>query len=229
MGKKIYYDPNSDIGRDLYFSGKFEDPEIHIVKNYVSCDAIILDVGANIGLHSIFLSGLVKNGLVIAFEPAMPTFKILTKNLERISNILPLNIAANDKTKLTKFHIASDNAYSSLKDTGRKQIVSTSNVLSVRLDDIIMNLELSKIDLVKIDVEGFEKNVLLGMEKVIERYRPVILCEIYQGDNSNNDPEGTIDLIASKEYTVNVFINGEITQYVSHNDLYYNYLFVPKV
>lgn len=228
MGKKIFYDPNSDVGKSLFFSGAFEDQEVKLLQKYIDDESVVLDVGANIGLHSLFFSNLAKNGLVIAFEPSVSTFENLLKNVRTRGNILPLNIAAFDKNELKKFYITDDNAYSSLKDTGRKAILKIDNILCVKIDDILLSSGLGRIDFVKIDVEGFEKNVLLGMVNIIMRYKPVIFCEIYKGENSNDDPEGTIELLLGKGYDAFVLKDGKSVPYEKHDDTFYNYLFVPK-
>jgi len=227
-GRKITYDPNTDIGKGLFFSGKFEEKELELCKNFIKNDSVVLDVGANIGLHSISFSRLVPDGLVVSFEPSRDTFGLLLNNVQGINNILPLNIGVSDKTQIAEFYVASDNAYSSLKDTGRKEIRGKICVLCMCLDDLLPKLTLQKIDFVKIDVEGFEQKVLEGMESTIKKYRPTIFCEIYQGVNSNKDPNLTIKFITDMLYDAYVFTNEQLHPYEKHDDTFYNYLFIPK-
>lgn len=226
-GILITYDSQTDIGRNLFFEGKFEKTELEICKKYLSEDSNIIDVGANIGIHSIFFASISSKGLVFSIEPSPSVFTMLIQNIQNFDNIIPLNIAASDKNKITSFFQALDDAYSGIKDTGRKKIIKELKVLSWRLDDLILYLNLNKIDLIKVDVEGWETFVLQGMEKTIENYRPIVFCEIYKGSNSNPDPDETINFLKNKNYLVFVLKNGHLTKFQVHDDKFYNYFFFP--
>lgn len=225
-GRNIIYNPNSDIGRNLFFNGHFEKNELSICKQYIAQDSIVLDIGANIGLHSVYFSSIASKGFVVAFEPAPQTYQLLLKN-SGSSKIISVNIGLSDKSEFVDFYEASDDAYSGLKDTKRKPIRNIRKVLVFKLDDLFANQLLQRIDFVKIDVEGFEQNVLLGMQHIIEKYRPVIFCEIYQGVNSNSHPDETVSLLTSKGYSAFVMAEGKLVPYEKHADALYNYLFVP--
>lgn len=97
----------------------------------------------------------------------------------------------------------------------------------MKVDDVVKSLNISRVDFVKIDVEGLELNVLNGMRQVISIHKPVIFCEIYTGKNSNSDPEATVRLVCSDGYSAYVMRNGELSPYESHDDNFYNYLFLP--
>jgi hypothetical protein len=84
---KFIYDPFTDIGRTLYFTGGFEEHELRLCAKYIPPDAVVLDIGANIGLHSVYFAHLVPQGHVLAFEPAIETFQLLAKNVAGIRNI----------------------------------------------------------------------------------------------------------------------------------------------
>lgn len=229
LGRQVSYDPSTDIGGMLFFSGEFEKKEMELCKEYISETSIVLDVGANIGLHSIYFSGLAKEGCILALEPSLETFCLLANNVAHISNIVPINLAISDEGKIANFFHASDNAYSSLVDTQRKEIVSVLRVPCMKVDDVISGLCLYRVDFVKIDVEGLEFNVLRGMVEVISKYQPVIFCEIYKGQHSNQQPDETVRFLIERGYRAYVIREGELVDYDSHNDTFYNYLFLPKV
>lgn len=226
-GRKIIYNPYTDIGGILFFKGQFEENELSICKQYIAQDSIVLDIGANIGLHSVYFSNLASNGLVLAFEPAPQTFALLLKNIGT-SRIIPVNIGLSDITGIVDFYEASDDAYSGLKDTKRKPIKNVRKILVFELDKLFEHQPIRRIDFVKIDVEGYEHNVLLGMQKIIDIYRPVIFCEIYQGTNSNSHPDKTVSLLTSKGYSAFVMVSTRLVPYEKHTDTLYNYLFVPR-
>lgn len=226
-GDKIIYEPNTDIGGKLFFYGKFEENELLICQRYIKEDSIVLDIGANIGLHSLSFAQMAPHGRVIAFEPSFPTFELLVMNVTGKSNISPMNLAVSDSTGILDFFQASDNAYSSLVDTKRKDIIEVSKVRCTKADDIVEELQLQRVDFIKIDVEGLEFNVLRGAEKIIEKYHPIIFCEIYQGKASNLEPDETVRYLVDKKYNAFVMRDGGLVEYKKHEDRFYNYLFLP--
>lgn len=226
-GKVIYYDINNDIGRNLYLTGKFEESELKLCAEYLQQDSVVLDIGANIGLHSVFFS-TITDSLIYSFEPSKKTFGKLIRNTESIDNILTFNFALSNENQIVDFYEAKDNAYSSLKDTKRKAIESISKVICLKLDDLFQLFNPSKIDFVKIDVEGFEQNVLEGMQNIISKFKPVIYCEIYKGTDSNPDPLRTINFIKKFGYDVLVIRENKIADFDIHIDIFHNYFFIPK-
>lgn len=222
---EILYDINTDIGYNLYFYGKFESIELDFLQKFIQPDSVIIDVGANIGYHSIYFAKLASDGLVISIEPSLDVYEILIKNVKEYKNVIPINIAVHDKYGISNFYVTEDNAYSSLKDTKRKKIIKIDRVLTFPLDHFIYVL--TRLDLIKIDVEGTEKAVIQSGIKLIEKYKPVIFMEIYKGLNSNDDPEGTIKILVDLGYRVYKFINGKLCEYNNkHDDNYYNYIFL---
>ncbi len=226
-GARIRYRPYTDIGRCLYYSNAFEKSELAICARQLERESVVIDIGANIGIHSIFFAEIATAGMVFAFEPSLETFGYLRENTQSYENIIPLNLGLSDRASVSDFFVAEDDAYSGLKDTKRKGIEGVRKVVVLRLDDIFRLLKPEVIDFVKIDVEGLEHNVLLGMVWVIENYRPAIFCEIYGGTNSNTSPEKTVDLVVDWGYHAYVVVNGELKAYDHHDDRYYNYLFLP--
>lgn len=227
LGNKITYERNTDIGEKLFYYGKFEENELLLCERYIKEDSIVLDIGANIGLHSLSFAQMAPYGRVIAFEPSLPTFELLVMNVTGKSNVLPINMAISDSVGILDFFQASDNAYSSLVNTKRKDIVKVSKVECTKTDEIVEKLKLPRVDFIKIDVEGLEFNVLKGMEKVIKKYHPVIFCEIYQGKASNLEPDATVRYLIDKKYNAYVMRDGRLDEYKKHEDRFYNYLFLP--
>ena len=132
---------------------------------------VVIDVGANIGLHTLLMSSLVgKNGKVIAFEPGIESFKELTHNvkLNNFHNVeLKNNALGNSRNKKLKFK---DSEF----DSGHSSIVSEINGNESNSREITINTldsytyKFKKIKAVKIDVEGYEKHILNGCKKLLE-------------------------------------------------------------
>ena len=224
----VTYEPETDIGGRLYKGELFEKNEVDIAAKYIKNDSTVLDIGANIGLHALSFSAIAKDGLVIAYEPQPKTFRTLEKNIfqNNIKNIIPLNLAVAGYAEIAEFYVMSDDAYSSLIDTGRKKLTERVKVLCSTVDGLLGNI---KVDFVKIDVEGLELKVLQSMSGLIQLYHPVIFCEIYKGKIDSNNPHATISYLRNFGYLAYRVIDGilvEFGQTEKHVDDYYNYFFV---
>jgi hypothetical protein len=92
--------------------------------------------------------------------------------------------------------------------------------------DLIIDL-FDKVDFIKIDVEGYEKNVLSSMKKILLRDKPVLFVEIYQGINSNEDPMGTVEILIDMGYQAYIVNKAnDLEKFTSHSDSNYNYFFI---
>ena len=229
-GIKVEYECDSAIGKSLFLEGNFEDQEIRfsLEKALDSKKPIILDIGANIGWHSLRWAQKRPDATIFAFEPSPITRNFLQKNIdanhfgERI-HVIPF--AVSNKLGIAKFFHCRDNAYSSLKDTKRQPISDCFEVPVTTVDEFIASKNLNRVTLLKIDVEGFEKEVLLGSIRTLEKMKPDLLMEIYSGEASNSDPNGTVQLLINMGYSAFVLQDGLPTKYTKHSDQHYNYYF----
>lgn len=227
------YSIQSDIGYSLYLYKKFEQDEIDFVfkKLQQLKSAVIFDIGANIGLHSVIWANKV-NCKIYAFEPSRSTSKLLAENIalhQLENNITIFPLAFSDKKGKADFFQSVDDGYSSLKNTNRKQIINKYEVEVITIDDFINEHGLNKIDFIKIDVEGLEKEVLKGGINSFQKLKPDLFVEIYKGTNSNKNPEATIGMLVDIGYKAFVFKNGLLEPYISHSDEFYNYYFTFKI
>ncbi len=227
-GRKFYYSLNTDIGQKLLRVGTFERAEISIIERILKEDSVSIDIGANIGTHSLFMAKISPKGKVFAFEPSRETYRLLLKNSEGVHNLFPANLAISNKCGFATFYKASDNAYSGLKDTQIKPIIGAENVLTTQLDKFISLFNLKKIDFVKIDVEGFDDEVIEGALSTFSIYKPIVLVEISEGKNLNPNPAKTIERMTQLGYEVFMVKGWEVVPFTKHSNIYYNYLFVPK-
>jgi len=141
-----------------------------------------IDVGANVGRYSLKMSELVgPSGQVIAFEPLMHTFNLLTHFVEKgnYRNITLLNAAATEQPSLIR--IASDVTplnSSFIFDTKTRSRISEANNGESKLGLSIDALQLPhRVALIKVDVEGHELSVCKGMTALIQRDHPVLIVE----------------------------------------------------
>jgi len=179
-------DLSEGIDFAIYLMGGFELRTLRLYKQLVSPRAIVLDVGANIGAHTLPLAKLVgPNGRVIAFEPTKFAFDKLGRNLA-----LNPSLAA----RVTPFQmalLASENAeipasiYSSwplggvtgLHEVHGGRLCSTEGAHAATLDQVVDSLGLTRLDFIKLDVDGHEPAVIRGAARSLTRFHPTILME----------------------------------------------------
>jgi len=152
--------------------------------DYVPGDGwVILDVGAYVGIYSLWVSRLVGDGFVIAFEPNPIAYRWLISNIELNGaiNIKALPYALGDEIARQRLYIAGENIETSSlimnhitkNPIGRYPIVGEFVVPVVTLDYVIdksmeiVGRPVRHVDLVKVDVEGYEMRVLRGAERAL--------------------------------------------------------------
>ena len=233
MGINLEYDPTTALGKRLYFRATFEQGEIDFCSELMSKipDPIVVDIGANIGVHSLCWGArhaMLRSHL---FEPSPRTTEILKRNivLNSLQDRLSVHeLALSNAPGEAFFFECSDNAFNSLRDTGRNSVINQVKVQVTTLDDWALRDGITKIDLIKIDVEGLEHDVILGSRRVLQEYRPHLFVEIFGGQRSNPNPEATVDLIRSFGYDAFTFSqNSSLVAYTKHSDQQYNYYFRP--
>ena len=167
-------------------------------------DPCLYDIGANIGYYSILAAK--KGANVIAFEPVKSTYVVLKNNvkLNKLKNIKINRLAISDKTGFEKINLYTSSGNNSLanrnipKDHELKHI-GVEIVKLDTLDNIVYNNKL-KPTLIKIDVEGFEKAVLMGGKNTLLNHHPVVIIET--SVNTSNDAGYSVDEIVQilKDY-----------------------------
>jgi FkbM family methyltransferase len=143
---------------------------------------IFVDVGAHIGKYALKIAKENPKSIVIAIESAKDTFYALLESIRKngLKNVIALNIAAWDTNTKIKIFVTEAHEGSSafLHLAENAGVVRIDEVDARRLDDIVERLKLSKIDWVKIDVEGAELRVLCGFIKSMLKIKPKIIIEI---------------------------------------------------
>lgn len=146
------------------YTGLHEFEDMSFVLHFLRNSDVFIDVGANVGSYTV-LAAAVVGAKCLSIEPIPNTFNSLLDNLH-INNIYdkvdPLNIGIASKNGNLKFTAGLDTTNHAV--TSSEHYVDTIDVPVKKLDDVIGNLQPS---MIKIDVEGFETEVILGAEKVL--------------------------------------------------------------
>lgn len=166
--------------------GQFEKQTIGRIRDSMPADAVGIDIGANIGL---FLLSVVSayepfRGRIYGFEANPNTYARLKCTIEAnqlgtIATVFP--IALSDKAGVASF-VAHDDWASSgdgFVDTGRAGPSNKIIVPTAPLDEIVEQLNLDRMDWIKIDVEGAERSVIAGARDCLTRFRPQVIFEAH--------------------------------------------------
>jgi FkbM family methyltransferase len=170
------------IGHKININGLYEGAELEfffkwLSKSYPeSYNGTALDIGANIGNHSLFFSDFFSK--VKSYEPNKRTYLALNANSQLVENIETYNFGISDKECKLILHTNKNNVGGSfISNTHEKfENLLLQEIQLFKLDDIIDENE--KIKLIKIDVEGHECKTLLGAKATIMKNSPLILFEL---------------------------------------------------
>jgi FkbM family methyltransferase len=175
----IYQPHDAYIGRSLDLYGEFSESEVALFRELVGPGQTVLDVGANIGAHSVALATLVgPTGRVLAFEPQHALFYCLCGNvaLNALSQVRCQQSAVGDAAgtiPVPEVDYSRENNFGGISLANDFRGVPTYLVPVVRIDD----LKLAACHLIKIDVEGMERQVLQGAAETIRRCQPLLYVE----------------------------------------------------
>lgn len=197
-GFKLKINPTIDSGVELsiYETGTYEKGVLNFINSQLQNGDCFIDVGANIGLITIFASTKVgEAGKVLAFEANPKTFEILEDNLtlNSIKNVERYSFALGSETNQSFIY---DNWQ--VNRGGASLVVrdEKSNSYPVdikKLDDVLTTSHFPKI--IKIDVEGFELEVLKGAKNTILKFKPILIVEISYNEHNSHIINELIDFI----------------------------------
>jgi len=160
-------------------SGEFEPHLVEFFGRAVPEGGTVIDIGANIGVHTLALSRIVGGGRVVAVEPAPANLRHLEWNIAAndCSNVTVAAVGLSDEPGQAELNFSSTHPGGAfLADTDVHDQEAFHIELST-LDAIADELGIDQLDLVKIDVEGSEPQVLEGGRRVLTTHRPVVIME----------------------------------------------------
>ncbi len=180
---------------------------------------IVLDIGANIGIMTYYLSKKVKDGSVFAFEPMPDNIIVLGKIIKhyKLDNVTVCKYALGNEEGEVEMVMP---VIGSVKMQGLSHVVhntitenneGTRFKMPVRrLDNIneVMN-GTNPVTAIKMDVENFEFFVLDGAKELLKKYKPTIYCELWENENRYK----CFDLVKSLGYQIKVLANGQLEVY----------------
>lgn len=208
--KEIYFDghsfqieiepTNGYLDAQIHAHGLYEPHIIETMHEHIRTGDTCIDVGANIGHHTILMSHFVGNeGSVVAYEPIPYLRDQMSRSIaiNSIHNVTIHDVALSDKEGQMTLFLRKGNIGGSSLVEGMD-----TEELPVRVLHLDKN-HMGKVDFMKIDVEGYEYHVLLGAVSVIEKYRPIIIFEwspIYYRIHNPSHSKAILQFLKEREY-----------------------------
>jgi FkbM family methyltransferase len=199
---------------------------------------VFLDIGAHHGVYSIVAAKrLGTNGTAVSFEPSSREYRRLRLHLRlnRLCWVRAERLALGSATSTrTFFQITSgDTTRGGLRPPVSSDRVSEISVDTVRLDDYVSQFPLQRVDLVKLDVEGGEREVLGGASLVLTKFRPIFICEVLDATTQAWGYNAREIILLLQSYGFDWFdirLDGSIVphQIKDHYPEIRNYVAVPK-
>ncbi len=136
-----------------------------------TCDKVFFDIGANIGLYSLYAAKKNPTGRIYAFEPESQNFARLCRNiyLNGIQNIIPCNFAISDKQSFDFYYVGETEVGSALHSFGSqtKDFKFKQGAVSFSIDGLVEKFHLPTPSLLKIDVDGIENLIIEGCKNLL--------------------------------------------------------------
>ncbi|MBL76907.1 MAG: hypothetical protein CL763_08305 [Chloroflexi bacterium] len=207
FGNKLFLNKKG-LALAISHYGTYEELEAKIMEEKIKAGSIVVDVGANIGLHTLNMARITNiDGKVFAFEPDPSNFKILEKNIQmnNYENIVSEQKAVGqghgETTLYQSDHPGMHRIYpQSEKSKGEIQVELTN------LDKYFNDLGLTdQIDFIKIDVEGFEFSVLKGMKEILENNKQIKILFEFMPENvleADFSPIELLDYLSSFNFKI---------------------------
>ncbi len=201
---------NGFVDEEIYWKGCYEEDVLAIIKERLLKGATYIDIGSNIGEHALFASIINPTGKVIAFEPIKRLFKQFSDsiNLNKVQNITVYNHGCGEVNSTAEISFSTSNiGGASLVESAGRDLHESISI--VRGDTILLSEKW--IDLIKIDTEGFELEVLLGIRETIKKFKPELIIEyspvLYKEERKDNGIK-ILQLLEEEQYEVTTIDDG---------------------
>lgn len=211
-GYQLLVFANEDVGREIINLRAYEQHDTSHLISQIRVDDICADIGANIGYYTLLMAKCAYRGAVHAFEPVPLNRHLLEASvlLNGATNVVANQLALGDKEGVIAFSHASDGAFSSILAGERRPELQEIITQVRRVDDYLACAEVRGFDVIKVDVEGAEKLVVLGASGLLgnPQVRPrLIMMEL---NDVNFKPYNTstgelVDMLSDYQYRAYCF------------------------
>jgi len=189
---RLKIDRSSFIGSSIYWNGYSSLNELYLLNRLLEPHMVFVDIGANQGEFTLYAAKRLPAGKVLAFEPVEERYRHLIENVQMngFENISAYNFGLSNRAGESEMYMPdnirrSNQTFNGLANEGTASVFRSSarpsRTCTARFetfDRVFRESRLSRLDVIKIDVEGAELHVLRGARDAIEQYRPVIMMEL---------------------------------------------------
>jgi len=199
----------------------------YVIKKVIQPDFVVVDIGANLGYFSKNFARLTPHGKVISIEPIPLFYEVLTGFLSKFSHVKTYNVALGMEEGKTVMVLPSDNGMIRTglphiaKNDAELQKYDNQEVAIVRGSELLKDL--TKLDYIKCDIEGFEGVVFKEIEPIIQKFKPFIQLEI-----SIENREEILNLFSRNSYQQYGIANYQFIKEVGNQREEGDYFFVPN-
>jgi FkbM family methyltransferase len=212
-GGTLMLDPDHSFTKCFWPAVEQYEPDVRAaLLQLLTPGATFIDCGANVGYFSVLAADIVgPNGRIVAIEANPITYRALVRNLEANCCGTPVHCALMAEERSVELFVPrrGGDVYSSLRKGGlvNGEEIDAFRVRGRTLDGVVASLELDRVDVLKIDIEGGELEVLRSARRLLETMRPVVVCEY--GTNTwpsfGATPHELVELLTECRYTVGIF------------------------
>lgn len=178
------------IGRHILMSGKFDRSTVQVLLDHAKPNDALLDIGANIGYVSACFLAEVRGSTAVCIDPQPGVADLLRKNMAQFgmrAQVMQIGLADRDGT--LRFHVNTANRGASR--------ISDDGEVEIPVRDALKVLEnMERVDLIKIDVEGFEERIFRAIAGELQRLKPRAI--VFEDQTGSASSEGAIGSILCK-------------------------------
>lgn len=199
------------ISSELMIYGNHEPLTTQIISKELNNGMNCLDIGSNIGYYALLESKKIgQSGNVWAIEPSPENFSTLIENikLQDNKNVKAFNFAIGDQNGEIEFIISKKSNWSKIKEEN-DPIELGDKIIKVplkTLDSFSEENNFEKIDLLRMDVEGYENKIILGGLKFLKKFKPIIMIEIHKMIMGENETKKILEKLKEMNYENRYFI-----------------------
>ena len=175
------------MGGQIFFRGSYSGDQLSLLESLLEIDSVFVDAGANQGEFSVAAAIVAQQGKVIAFEPVTEYRERLTANLQLngYKHVQVIPVALGEANGNLPIYDQQEDFYDGTRHEGLPTLFASSTrgiareIVEVRrLDDVLDRLAISRVDVIKLDIEGAEWIALRGAMNTLVKFHPILILEI---------------------------------------------------
>ncbi|HLD11811.1 MAG TPA: FkbM family methyltransferase [Patescibacteria group bacterium] len=205
--------------RDIFIQKVYEFPSL-------LSPPLIIDCGANIGLSVLYFRKRYPEAHIIAFEPNPKTYQILERNMKNnyVTNVSLVKAALAPKRGVLDFYVSRDatHPWSAADSAVKGKWYDSALCMKIQVPAVTLSSYITgRVDLLKMDIEGYEERVLREIEKKLDHVRAIVLEFHGNPANRYNNLKKILSILSRREFQYEIKEDGNIVTLPHDDSLYY--------